>query len=305
MPFTNGIAVGPFPQANPTISGQNLTLSVFLNSPARVFRAITDFTVERFIMDKIFTKGPTATGGAVAYDVVTGTFFFEDRDVQEIRPGSVFPILNGGEQLPSIAAVRKLGGEVMLTAEAIRRDNRPIVQQHMMRLANTIIRNVDATAVAALNAAGILTGSVGTAWNTTGSDPFADLVHFSELISGPDLGYVADTVLINPLTLAAMMSNTTLRLNLPREDTSDRNPLFGGNISGLVNLTFYKTNRVPAGTIYILQAGQIGQYSDEVPEYYNVYSEMNNETTFIHGARITVPYVTDPLACIKVTGVTV
>jgi hypothetical protein len=303
VPFTNNSPVTPYPQVAPTISGINVTASVYLNTPARVQRAITDFTVERFIMDKIFSQGPQATGGAVVYDQILGTFFFLDRDIQEIRPGSRFPILAGGEQLPSVAAVRKLGGEVMLTDEAIRRDSRNLMAREMMRLGNNVVRSVDAAAVAALNAAPILTATVGTNWSTAGSDPLGDLARVSELIYGPDLGYMPDTVLMNPLTHANLIENTTLRLNLPREDTSTKNPIFGGSISGLLNLDFYKTNRVPVGTIYVLQSKMVGSYSEEIPEYYKPIYEAREETWYIHGARITVPYVTDPLSCVKVTGV--
>lgn len=302
MALTNPIT--PYPQIAPTISGQLVTASVFLQSPPRVQKAITDFTVERFIMDKVFSRGPQATGGAVIYDQVLGTYFFLDRDIQEIRPGSRFPILAGGEQLPSVAAVRKLGGEVMLTDEVIRRDNRNLVQREMIRLGNNVVRYVDASAIAALNAAPILTGTVGTGWNQVGSDPLADIAKFAELIYGPDLGYVPDTILMNPTTHSAAVANTSLRTALPRENLGDNNPIFGGRLNMLEGLNFYLTNRVPVGTIYILAAGMIGSYSEEVPEYYKTIYEPREETWYIHGARITVPYVTDPLACIKVTGVT-
>jgi hypothetical protein len=307
MPFTNNSPITPFPQGAPTISGVNVTMSVFLNNPAYVQRAITDFTVERFVMPKIFAPGPPATGGAVIFDQVTGTFFFLDRDVQEVRPGSTFPILAGGEQLPSVATVRKLGGEVELTYEAVRRDNRPLLRNEILRLANTVVRYVDATAVAALNAAPILTMTAATPWATGGSDPLSDIATASELVYGPDLGYNPDIILINPLNHATAIKNATLRLDLPREnlqaDGKTASPIFGGRINMLQGLDFYLTNRVPVGTMYVLESQRIGSYSDEIPEYYKVLDEPRVESYFLHGARVVVPYVTDPLACVKVTGI--
>ena len=309
--------ITPFPQPSPTISGVDVTASVFLRNPARVQKAITDFTVQRFVMDRIFSQGPTATGGAVVYDQVTGTFFFLDRDVQEVRPGSRFPILAGGEQLPSVAVVRKLGGEVMLTDEAVRRDNRDLVGREIRRLGNNVVRYVDASAVAALNAAPIYTMTASGSWST--ADVLADIATGAEMIYGPDLGYVPDTILINPGNHAAMIKNTSLRSYLPRENinmTAARmgadheptgatiaNPIFGGFLNMLEGLTIYLTNRVPLGTTYLLQSKQVGSYSEEIPEYYKTIYEPREETTYIHGARITVPYVTDPLACCKITGI--
>lgn len=310
--------ITPFPQPAPTISGALVTISAFLRNPARVQRAITDFTVQRFVMDKIFSQGPQATGGAVVYDQVTGTFFFLDRDIQEVRPGSRFPVLAGGEQLPSVATVRKLGGEVMLTDEAVRRDNRDLLGREMRRLGNNVVRYVDGSAVAALNAAPIYTMTASGSWST--ADVLGDIATGAELIYGPDLGYVADTMLLNPGNHAAMVKNTTLRGYLPRENfglnasrmgpdheptngAGAPNPILGGFINMLEGITIYLTNRVPLGTTYLLQAKQVGSYSEEVPEYYKPIYEPREETTYIHGARIIVPYVTDPLACVKITGI--
>lgn len=321
MPFVNNSPITPYPQPFPTVSGVTESLSVYLNTPARVQKAIMDFTVERFVMPHIFNRGPAATGGAVVYDQVTETFFFLDRDVQPIMPGSQFPVLAGGEQLPSVAAVRKLGGEVMLTYEAVRRDNRALVARQMRRLANTTVRYVDASAVAALNAAPIYTSTAAETWTTSGADPLYDIATAAELVYGPDLGYVPDTILLNPADHAVAVKNTTLRSSLPRENfninashmgpdyqpTGGRNdvpnPIFGGFINQLEGLVIYLTNRVPQGTMYVLAAGMVGSYSDEVPEYYKVIDEPREEAYYLHGARIMVPYVTDPLACVKVTGI--
>jgi hypothetical protein len=317
--WVNNSPITPYPQPAPTISGVSVTMSVFLRNPARVQKAITDFTLMRFVADRILAQGPAATGGAVVYDQVTQAFFFLDRDVQEVRPGSRFPILAGGEQLPSVATVRKLGGEVMLTDEAVRRDNRDLLGREIRRLGNNVVRNVDGTVVAALNAAPIYTMTAAATWSTGGSDPLADIATAAELIYGPDLGYVPDVLMMNPGNHAIAVKNTTLRSALPRENIGMQasrmgpdheptgngiaNPIFGGFINELEGLTIYLTNRVPLGTAYILQSKMVGSISDEVPEYYKTLYEPREETTYIHGARIAVPYITDPLACCKITGI--
>lgn len=319
MPWTNNSPITPYPQASPTVSGVDVTVSAYLNTPARVQKAITDFTVLRFVCDKILARGPQATGGAVVYDQVTQTYFFLDRDVQSIQPGSKFPILAGGEQLPSVAPVSKIGGEVMLTYEAVRRDNRNLLAREMKRLGNNVVRNVDSRVVAALNAAPIYTMTAVGAWTTGTNDPLADIATAAEMVYGPDLGYKPDTILMNPSDHAVAVKNTTLRAALPRENIGMQsatiganheptgggiaNPIFGGFVNELEGLTIYLTNRVPAGTAYILEAMSVGSYSDEIPEYYRTIDEPREETFFIHGARLMVPYITDPLACVKISGI--
>lgn len=321
MPWTNNSPITPYPQPFPTVSGVDVTVSVFLNTPARVQKAITDFTVMRFVMPHILSPGPAATGGAVVYDQVTQTFFFLDRDVQSIRPGSSFPILAGGEQLPSVAAVQKLGGEVWLSYEAVRRDNRNLLARELKRLGNNVVRYVDQSTVNTLDAAPIYTATAATAWNLSGSDPLADIAAASEQVYGPDLGYMPDTMILNPSDHATMVSNSSMRGLLPRENfgiaahtlganheprgggDGNPNPIYGGFINELEGLTLYLTNRVPQGTAYILESKTVGSYSDEVPEYYRPIDDPRTESWYIHGARIMVPYITDPKACVKLTGI--
>lgn len=320
MTWTENSPITPYPQPFPTTSGVLETVSVYLNNPLRLQKAIMDFTVMRFVMPHIFTQAPAATGGAVVYDQILQAFFFLDRDVQSIMPGTQFPVLAGGEQLPSTAAVQKLGGEVKLSYEAVRRDNRALLARELRRLGNNVVRYVDAAAVAALNAAPIYTATAASGgWATGSNDPLADIASAAEKVYGPDLGYVPDVMMVNPLDHANLVKNSTLRSALPRENINMKttgigadheptggdipNPIKGGFINVLEGLELYLTNRVPAGTVYILDSQNTGSYSDEIPEYYKVIDEPREEAYYIHGARIMVPFVTDPLACCKLTGV--
>lgn len=290
----------PFPPDAPTISGDKITVSVFLNTPARVNRAIQALTNERFIADVIFQTGPQATGGAVVYDQVTASDLYLDRDVQEIEPGSEFPILTSTEPTPLVAIAKKYGGEVFLTYEQIRRDNRQILNREMTKLRNTIVKRVDTLALAFLDAAPILTDTASADWSTSTTDIIADLVDFVNAIESQDLGYVADTVLLNPAQAADLLKDKDIREALPRERSDV--PIATGKLGKLLGLDFIVTNRVPAGTVYVLQRGIVGGLSDEIPAYAKTIDSERDERIYIHGARVVTPYVTDPKAVLKATG---
>lgn len=291
----------PYPQAAPTVAGTNITVSMFLNSPARVQRAIENLALNRFVADLIFAEGPAAVGGAVIYDQVTANDTYLSQDVQEIEPGSEFPILSSPQAGPLVAIARKYGGEVLFTDEAIRRDNRQVVQRDLIRLRNTIVRKYDTLAMTALDAAPILTMVGSGDWTTAATDIISDLATAAFTIDSLDLGYAPDTMLINPAQELDLLKDADIRTALPRERTDL--PIATGNLGRLMDIDFVVTNRVTAGTAYLLQRRVAGGISDEVPLYARTVDDRRREAVFLHGARVGVPYVTDPKAVVKLTGI--
>lgn len=291
----------PFPPAPPTIAGTNITVSAFLTTPTRVQRAIEALTLQRFVADAIFAPGPAAPSGSVLYDqMLAADDVFTGRDVQEIEPGSEFPILNTAERMPLVAVAKKYGGEVLLTDEAVRRDNRALLAREMTRLRNTIVRKYDTIAMAALDAAPTLTMAASGDWSTAATDIVADLATAASLISSLDMGYVADTVLVNPAQSLDLTKDKDIRDAMPRERTDGL--IRTGNLGRVLGLDFIETNRVAAGTVWVLQRRIAGQISDEVPLYARPIRDERKEATFIHGARAGVPYVTDPKAVVQISG---
>lgn len=291
----------PYPQTAPTVSGNNVTVSAFLANPPRVQRAIENLAAQRFIADVIFTAGPAATGGSVIYDQVLGQGnIFTERDVQEIEAGSEFPILNTGETAPLVAVARKWGGEVLLTDEAVRRDNRDLLAREMTRLRNTIVRKVDTVAMATLRAAPVNTLAATGDWSTTAGAVITDVARASNAVSSLDLGYEVDVAFVNPAQELDMLLDEKVRTALPRESTTV--PIATGKLGRFMGIDFVVTNRVDPGEVIFVTRGMTGGISDEVPLYARPIRDERRESTFIHGARVAVPYVTDPKSVVRLTG---
>lgn len=289
----------PYPWGAPVVSGTQITVETFLKTPPRVQRAIEAMTTQRFIANVIFGGGPQADGGAVVYDQVTQANLFLARDVQEIEPGATFPVLNDTELAPLVAIAKKYGGEVYLTDEAVRRDNRDKLGREMTRLRNTITRKVDTVAMAALRTAPINSMPASADWSTSTTDIIGDLATAIEMITGPDMGYDhPDTAFINPAQETDLLKKKDIREALPRERSDV--PIATGRLGRLMGLDFVVTNRVNAGEIIICQRGIVGGISDEVPLYARPIPEPRSEVTFIHGARVVTPYVTDPKAVVRI-----
>lgn len=293
--------VTPYPVAAPTISGNAITLDLFLRTPARVTRVLTNLALQRFVADLIFGNGPQATGGAVMYDQLSDNDLFLLRDVQQIAPGGEYPILTDEAPIPKVAAVSKWGGRVFVTDEARDRNAFDVARRQLTKLMNTIVRKVDTVAIAALAASPTRT-FVGSDWTSASADTIiANLINAAGLVNNPDLGYVVDTVLLNPIQADELLMNKDFRAAL--QAASPTSILRDGTLGRMLNMDFYKSNRVAAGTAWIVQKGQIGGISDEVPMATKTYRQEDSDKTWIQGARRVVPYVTDPLAAVAVSGI--
>lgn len=290
-----------YPPAPPTVNGQLISVEQFLKTPSRVTRVIEDLTRERFLAERIFSSGD-AQGGAVIYDQVLASELYTDRDVQGIAAGSEFPILTAGEGAPKVAAVTKWGGAAVITYEAVRRDNRDVLNRQLTKLRNTIVRKVDTVAVAALIAAPI-GGRIATDWDDpVAGDPIGDLALGASTIDDADMGYEVDTFIGNPAQRVAILRRKDIRDSLPREATAS-NPIASGQFSGLMGIrNWYWTNRVPAGEAFLLAGRQAGSLRDELPLYSRTIDQPERERFLIQAARVTVPIVTDPLAVYRMRG---
>lgn len=293
-----------FPPGPPQVNGQLITVEQWLANPARVTRTVQALTAERFIADRIFSPGPPATGGAVIYDQVLGSDLYTGRDVQAIEPGSEFPLVDLGDLSPQVAATVKWGGAALITYEERDRDRRDQVQRKITKLRNTIVRKVDSVAVAALRAAPIGQMVASAAWDVATTAIYKDVNAAVTAVDKLDMGYELNSALISPNTRLSMLNNDKLVSLLPRENQGAPNPILIGQLSGIAGITnWYASNRVGDDEVILLDGRTAGSISDEKPTYTRVVDQPEKERVLIMGARLTVPYVTDPKSVVRIAGV--
>ena len=81
------------PLGAPTISGTEITVDQYSNQPTRVTRLVADLTLQRFLLERLFTRGGGITGGAVVYDEITENDIYAIRDVETVESGEEFPLI--------------------------------------------------------------------------------------------------------------------------------------------------------------------------------------------------------------------
>lgn len=304
IPVALGGAPNPVshPLLAPTISGNDITVDTMLKQPTRVTRLIADLTLQRFIADRLFSSSGGVSGGAVIYDQATENELYSDRDVQRVQPASEFPIVSSERPAPKVAEVEKWGGKFFMTDEAIARNDSTAFTNESRKLANTIVRKLNARTIQEVNTSISGTGQTFTSnkeWDTivTGGSsqdpnsdwPLRDFVHARVLADQKELGVNYNLVLLNPIDWGNLVI------------------VYGaGNIAQLlstIGYSYFVSNRVPAGTAYFVEEGAVGEMRLEKPLGTERWREEKTEREWVQTSVRPVMFVTNPYAVVTATGI--
>jgi hypothetical protein len=294
--------VGYHPLGPPSISGNLLTVDTMLNQPTRITRMIMDLSLQRFVADRIFASAGGVSGGAVVYDRVQANELYTSRDVERIAPGQEFPEVTSERLAPSVAVVEKWGGKVYVTDESRDRNNVAMFTNQVRQLTNTIVRKINARAIATLEAAITAAGRtvVGRSWGSAtdiGPTPstrqnmpmrdFAEAARQSEVF---ELGIAYDLWIVNPNEYANLIV------------------LYGAQgLTELLNelgISMYVSNRVTAGTAYVVASNQAGEMRVEKPLGTETWREPNRERSAVQSSVRPVMFVSNDFATLKFTALT-
>jgi hypothetical protein len=289
------------PLGAPSVSTTTMTVDLALQQPTRITRMIMDLTLQRFFADRVFAGGGGVSGGAVVYDPVVANDLYAGRDVQRVSPGGEFPVLTFVRRAPQVATVEKWGGKVYVTDEARDRNNVAEFTRSMRQMANTIVRKINQRAVEVLDTAVTANSrSVsGHSWSTVvvgGSSqsaanlwPARDFGAAQLQAEQEELGIVYDLWILNP---AEMLSLATV---------------YGPYLQGVLQsmgIDIYVTNRVAAGTAYVVAQNQVGEMRIEKPLSTETWRESGRQVTWVQSDVRPLFFVDNPFAVLKFTGLT-
>lgn len=303
---------GSFPAGAPTLSGDTLSISRFLQNPAALQRRLRNFRDLRFVSDQLLTQRFRSSGGAVLYE--QSEPFVSDRTAEAVSAGSEYPYANLPTGTAAVAAIQKWGQRVLLTDEEIARNAYAgsAVDRAMRKVVNSVISQVDSITMSAIYAAVTQTFDVtaggGIAWNLANALFLRDILRAKAVIVKLNLGYNPDTIALNDTQYAYLMSDEKFTNALKRETTD--NPVYTGEVERVAGLTIVVS---PAITNpIILDSTQLGGMADETegsPGYavsdlaVQVKSIRDDKTDSwdLQGRRKTVPVVQEPGAGIELT----
>lgn len=303
-PVFAGATLSPVehPLAAPTITGNVISVDTMLQQPTRITAFLMDITLQRFILDRLFTSDGGVTGGAVIYDQITENELYLDRDVEPVSPGGEFPIVTSSRRAPKVAEVEKFGGKFFFTDEARDRNDQSAFRNENIKLGNTIVRKLNARAVATLEAAIAANGGnsefVGNDWSAAipgGSNPSipsatpaADFAKAQLLADQRELGIRYNVAIVNPVQL------------------NEARLFYQGNLAQMLADNgydeIYASNRVTVGTAYFVAQGQLGEMRLEQPLATETWRESGTQRTWVQSSVRPVMFVNNPFAVVKATG---
>lgn len=291
------------PLAPPTIAGTTMTLDFALQNPTQVIRPmLIDLSLQRFFVDRVFTSAGGVTGGAVVYNIVEANDLYAERDVQQVGAGAEYPIVTFQRRVPQVVPVEKWGGKFFITWEARDRNNVSEFTNAVRQLANTIVRKINQRGVAVLDAAvtAFSRQVTGTSWldatvltdttRTPAAMPARDFALIQQVAETEEMGMDGSTWL--------WIVNPTDYMNLAM--------VYGDSLEQMLsahNADLFVTNRVAAGTAYVVAEGQAGEMRLERPLETRSWDDPNGiEQTWVQASVRPVFFVNNPFALFKVVG---
>lgn len=299
-----------FPPASPTIAGDYMTVSRFLNTPTLVARRMRTLAEQRLISTSILTGRETVSGGAISFEQNEG--LFTDRPVEAVSPGGEYPLTTVGDGTAQLAKVVKWGQDTFVTDEAAKRKAMSAVDKALLKLINTAAKNVDTVALAAIASSVTQTQAAAAAWSAaTGVQMLRDVLKAKAALAALNQGYEADTMVIDDLTWALIASDQTLISTIARETQS--NAVVTGNFDVLAGLRIMRTPNLPAAGAWILDSSQLGGIATEdlggnydkvdgILESKSMRDDDNDQWR-LRARAVAVPYINEPNAAIRITGI--
>lgn len=304
---------GPsFPPAAPTLSGELLSISRFLQSPTQIGRRLRGIGDLRFVSDQLLTRQFRSTGGAVLYEVSEP--FLNTRPVKAVAPGSEYPRDTPAQGTAAVSAVSKWGEAFFISDERIKRSvyAGDEVDRQLLKAVNTVANKIEGLAMAAIGSNITATQAASAAWNNTSATIFRDVELAAAQVIDLNMGYNPDTLLMSTGKYALLMSDPVIA-NLRRREASD-NPIYGGDIEyvGKFKVVVTSAANLPSNDVWVIDSQQLGGMADEInqdPGYatgqYNIQVQTQRRPERdgwdLWARRITVPIVTEPGAGIRIT----
>lgn len=247
----------------PTVNGTAITVDWLLNDPRRIYRLLRTLVQQRLIAWRLLTGRVDLTGsGFGIYEVSEAIFAAQQGTI--VRPLGQYTLTDAG--VPTLASVRpdKTGLKEIFSDEVIAHGRIDKVMRDLIKIANRLVFQNDALALAAIASAVVKTIAAHGTWDgTTGADPLQDSLLAAAAVEEENMGYSVDTVATTPTKFAYAISSAVKQGILPRESANNAatNNINAIDIAGL---TWVKTTNMPVGvTAIALDSTMLGSLAYE------------------------------------------
>lgn len=300
-----------YPPAAPTLTGDIVAISRFLNTPTAVSRRLRTIAENRFISDALLTG--RIEGSSILYE--TDESIYTNRAPEVVAPGTQYPRGLAPTGTAAVANPVKWGEEVPITDEEVGRFRGQAVERNLQKIVNYLVYTVDSTALAVINAAVTQSINAIANWNAAGANMILDLLRAKATIRALNKGYEPDAVACDDFAFAYIMGNLNVLATMARE--SGTTVSMTGDLPVIAGLRIMPTPNLPtAGTAIVVDTSALGAMGYEnipSPEYQgdpaNGIETMTrrdpaaNDSWLVRGRRPVVPFVQEPGAGCKIAAI--
>lgn len=306
-----------YPVAAPVLADPILTINRFLQQPAWVARRIRTITDEQFIAEKLLSAQKVkAQGGAVMYGVSES--IYSDRNPALVNPGAEYPRALTPDGQAALALTTKYGQDVAITDEKIAREQFRTLDQSLNKAANSVVAFVDTTVLAVIASAVTQTQAAAAAWTSTSATPLLDVNLAIAQVADLGQEYNPNVLVTTYANAARLASMQNILQGLPRESANSLTTTGYPGLPMIAGLTpwIVPARRMPSGVgAFIADSNSLGFMTYEdlgSPEYvgspdgvqtWTRRNPVGNDEYLLRVRRIFAPAVSDPNACVKITGV--
>lgn len=301
-----------YPPAAPSLTGDVLTISRFLNNPTAVNRRLRTIAENRFIANVLLTG--RVEGASILYETDESIYTSDAPEI--IAPGAQYPRSLAPTGTAAVAVPPKWGQEVPITDEEIGRLRMQVVERNLQKIVNFLVSTVDSTVLTVINAA--VTQSLPTVgvWDGATANPILDLLRARALIRSTNKGYDPDTVVVDDFAYAYIVGNMNVLATMAREQGTTAS--MSGSVPVLAGLRILTSPNLPTGatTALILDSNALGSLGYEripSPDYQGDPANgvetqtrrnpLGNDEWLVRARRPVVGFVQEPGAAAKITGI--
>jgi hypothetical protein len=299
-----------YPPAAPSLSGDVLTISRFLNSPTAVARRLRTIAENRFISDVLLSG--RVEGSSILYE--TDESIYTSDAPRVVAPGAQYPRTLSPTGTAAVANPVKWGQEAPITDEEVGRFRGQAVERTLQKIVNYLVYTVD-TATLATITSGVTQSIAALAnWNATTGNPILDLLRAKATIRALNKGYEADTVACDDFAFAYIVGNFNVLATMAREQNQTAS--MTGSLVELAGLRILATPNLPTtGTAIVVDSTALGSMGYEripSPEYTGDPANgvetltrrdpVSNDSWLVRGRRPVVGFVQEAGAGCKITG---
>lgn len=295
--------------------GMRLTVNHLIKDPLVIRRRILRMMDKQFIMEALLRRVPNTDSGAVVYAQEEPQYL--DGEPEVVAEAAEIPVLQGSDALMKAAHTVKLALGIEITQEMRDRNRLDQATRRLQQARNTMVRAWERRMYNLVaNHPDVPTMPADTEWDA--ADPNLvkirrDLLSGIEVVSEAEvgeqeadfLGFVPDTLVISTRTMYGMLMNDPFVKIYEGSPLVTKSPVYTGQLERqILGLNVMTSRFMTDDEAWVLQAKEIGGYSDERPLQASPTERDNNRETWRSNlVRRTAMFLDQPKAIVRITGI--